>query len=160
MARIARVVAPGIPHHVTQRGGIGGRRRSSASWNIRPTWPCQGGGVEPDEKYLLAAVRYIEWNLVRAGFAVTPWEYGRSSARAHVSGKDDALVKAAPLLEPVVDWKGFLCIGTSEDEVRQLRRHERTGRPLGSQRFIAAVERTLCRTLRRGKPGPRRSGHS
>jgi putative transposase len=79
---------------------------------------------------------------------------------AHVSGREDALVKASPRLELVADWKGFLCRGTSEDEVKQLRRHERTGRPLGSERFIVAVERKLCRPLQRGKPGPKRAGNS
>jgi putative transposase len=108
----------------------------------------------------LAAARYIEQNPVRAGLAARPWGYPWSSATAHVSGSGDSLVKAAPLLELVGDWKDFLSIGASEDEARQLRRHERTGRPLGSERFIGAVERKLGRTLQRGKPGPKRTGNS
>jgi putative transposase len=108
----------------------------------------------------LAAARYIEQHPVRAGLAASPWEYPWSSATAHVSGKDDSLVKAALLLELVGKWKDFLSVGASDDEVKQLRRHERTGRPLGSERFIVAVERKLGRTLRRGNPEPKRSGHS
>jgi putative transposase len=113
-----------------------------------------------NEQYLLAAARYIEQNPLRAGLAARPWGYPWSSATAHVSRSDDSLVKASPLLERVGDWKDFLCLGVSEDEVKQLRRHERTGRPLGSERFIGAVERKLGRTLLRGKPGPKRSGNS
>jgi putative transposase len=106
----------------------------------------------------LAAARYIEQNPVRAGLAARPWEYPWSSAAAHVSGRDDSLVKASLLLELVGDWKAFLSMGAPEDEIKQLRRHERTGRPLGSERFLGAVERQLGRTLRRGKPGPKRAG--
>ena len=221
MARIARVVAPGIPHHITQRGNrrqetffcaedyqayiallgewcgycavevwayclmpnhvhviavpssedglrraIGeAHRRYTRRVNFREGWRghlWQGrfASFPLDETYLLAAARYIEQNPVRAGLAARPWGYPWSSATAHVSGRDDSLVKAAPLLERVGDWKDFLCLGVSEDEVKQLRRHERTGRPLGSERFIGAVERKLGRPLRRGKPGPKRSGHS
>lgn len=65
-----------------------------------------------DETYLLAAARYTEQNPVRAGLAATPREYPWSSATAHVSGRDDLLVKASPLLELVGNWKGFLSMGT------------------------------------------------
>ena len=108
----------------------------------------------------MAAERYVEQNPVRAGLAATPWEYPWSSAQAHVSGNDDALVRATPLLERVGDWEGFLCAGTAEEELQHLRRHERTERPLGSERCLPAGERALQRTLRRGKPGPKPSRNS
>jgi hypothetical protein len=66
----------------------------------------------------------------------------------------------SPLLELVGNGKNFLSRGASEDEVGQLHHHERTGRPLAGGRFIVTVERKLGRTLRRGKSGPKRSGHS
>jgi len=123
-------------------------------------WQGRFASFPLDERYLLAAARYIEQNPVRAGLAGTPWEYPWSSAAAHVARRDDALAKAAPLLALVSDWKGFLCAEAPADDVRKLRRHERTGRPLGTEQFITDVERTLHRTLRRGKPGPKRSGDS
>ena len=36
-----------------------------------------------------------------------------------------------------------------------LRRHERTGRPLGSEDFLLRFERFTGRRLRRGRPGPK-----
>jgi putative transposase len=54
-------------------------------------------------------------------------------------------------------WEAFLGMETSEEEIKRLRRYERTGRPLGSESFTVAVERHLRRTLRRGKPGPQSS---
>jgi putative transposase len=37
--------------------------------------------------------------------------------------------------------------------VRQLRRHEATGRPAGGDRFVKRLERLLDRVLRPGRPG-------
>lgn len=71
MARIARAVAPGIPHHVTERGN---RRQAT-----------------------------------------------------------------------------FFC---AEDEIKQFRRHERSGRPLGDAQFLGVMESQLGRALRCGEPGP------
>jgi putative transposase len=218
MARIARVVAPGIPHHITQRGNrrqetffcaedyrayIGlmkewcgywkvevwayclmpnhvhliavppsedGLRRAIGEAHRRYTrrvnfregwrghlWQGRFASYPLDEPYLLAAARYIEQNPVRAGLAETPWEYPWSSAAAHMAGEDDALITVAPLLALVGNWTDFLATGAPEDEVKELRRHERSGRPLGREPFVAAVEGKLSRTLQRGKPGPKRS---
>jgi putative transposase len=73
-----------------------------------------------------------------------------------VAGEDDALITVAPLLALVGNWTDFLATGAPEDEVKELRRHERSGRPLGREPFVVAVEGKLGRTLRRGKPGPKR----
>ncbi len=43
----------------------------------------------------------------------------------------------------------------SEAERNAIRRHERTGRPLGSDAFLTAIERALGRTLRPAQRGPR-----
>lgn len=64
-----------------------------------------------DENYLLAATRYVELNPVRARLVKDPWAYPCSSAKAHITGIDDRLVKVAPLCEMVKDWKGFLSSG-------------------------------------------------
>ena len=60
----------------------------------------------------------------------------------------------------VSEWKGYLCAKAPAEDIRQLHRHERTERPLGTEQFITNVERALRRTLRRGKPGPERSVNS
>jgi putative transposase len=100
-----------------------------------------------DEHYLLAAARYIELNPVRAKLTVDPREYAWSSAAAHIEGCDDALVVVNPLLEIVNDWQGFLAGGISDEEYKVLRKHERTGRPLGNTKFIARWEEKLGKAL-------------
>lgn len=216
MARLARVVVPGLPHHVTQRGnrrqqtffsaadyrlyidlmaewcarcgveiwayclmpnhvhlialpdsaeGLGraigeAHRRYTRAINRREDWRghlWQGrfASCVMDQSHLLAAARYVELNPVRARLRRRPETHPWSSARAHLAGADDQLVKVAPLLDLVPDWADFLADGLAPDQAEALRRGERTGRPLGDRRFIAKLGRRLGRKLTKGKPGPK-----
>ena len=216
MARLARVVAVGVPHHVTQRGNrrqtvffgdedyatymallaegcraarvqvwayclmpnhvhlilvpsdedglraaLGeAHRRYTRHINFREGWRgflWQGrfSSFPMDERYLLACARYVELNPVRAGLTRRPRDWRWSSARAHLSGRDDALVRVKPLLDLAPDWSGFLRAGLADEEAEAIRRSERTGRPLGDARFIKRLERKLGRVLKPQKPGPK-----
>ena len=216
MARLARVVAPGVPHHVTQRGNrrqptffrpadyrlyrslmaescasagvtiwayclmpnhvhliavpkteaalgraIGdAHRRYARAINAREDWGghlWQGrfASFPMDEPHLLAAARYVELNPVRARLRRRPEAHVWSSTKAHLAGRDDELVSVAPLLELVGDWAAFLADGLDDSQAAALRRHERTGRPLGDAAFVASVERRLGRSLAKRKPGPK-----
>ena len=215
MARIARVIAAGIPHHVTQRGnrrlptffkeedyqayialmsewcqkcsveiwayclmpnhvhliaapesedglrrGIGeAHRRYSRMINFRENWRghlWQGrfASFPMDDNYLLAAALYVEMNPVRANLATDAAAWPWSSAQAHLAEKDDGLVKVSPLLEMVGNWETFLA-GANEDLLNDIRKHERSGRPLGSEEFVESLEADLNRTLKPEKPGPK-----
>ena len=66
------------------------------------------------------------------------------------------LVKVAPLLDLVPDWRALLDSGMDNKEIKILRRHERTGRPVGSEAFLRDVEGIVGRVLHRLKPGPKR----
>ena len=108
-----------------------------------------------DERYLMAAVRYVELNPVRAEMVQNAWDYPWSSAAAHMQGKDDRLVQVEPMLERVANWREYLAQELSAAELRALRRHNRTGRPLGDDGFITRLEQTTGRRLGPQKPGPR-----
>lgn len=218
MARLARVVAAKLPHHVTQRGNRrqqvffgdkdyahyiellaeGCRAAKTAVWayclmpnhvhlilvpsdkdglraalgeahrrytrhiNQREDWRgylWQGRftSFPMDEPHLLACARYVELNPVRAGLRrrIRDWKW--SSARAHLAGDDDALVSVQPLLDLVPDWAAFLRQGLEDDALEAIRKHERTGRPLGSDKFTKKLERRLKRPLVKRKPGPKPS---
>ena len=216
MARIARVVAIGLPHHITQRGnrrqrtffeegdyrlyielmaewcdkrgveiwayclmpnhvhmivvpssqsGLAGaigeaHRRYSRAVNFREGWRgylWQGrfASFVMDEKHLLACVRYVELNPVRGRLTADPWSYRWSSARSHDTGHDDDLVKVKPLLDMVGDWRKFLSEEPTEAESEEIRRHERTGRPLGDDKFVGSIEKLLGRVVRKMRPGPK-----
>ena len=214
MARLARAVIPGLPHHVTQRGNrrqltffvgadydlykalmaywcersgveiwayclmpnhvhliavpssaealriaIGEAHRCyTAEINEREGWQghlWQGrfASFAMDDRHTLAAARYIELNPVRAKMVSRAEDHPWSSARAHLAGRDDGLVKAGALLSRAGDWSAFLRQEPPADVSDQLRIHANTGRPLGSEAFLTEVENRLGRVLR-----PRRRG--
>jgi len=216
MPRIARVVVPGVPHHITQRGNrrqqtffcdedyevyldlmarwcsrrgvdvwayclmpnhvhlivvpesadglrraIGeAHRRYTCRVNCREDWRghlWQGrfASFPMDDAHLYVATRYVELNPVRARRVRLPHRWRWSSAAAHLAGKDDRLVRVEPLLKRFGDWREFLAEGLSEEQADQFRRHERSGRPLGSDSFVSGLEALLGRVLRLDKRGPR-----
>lgn len=216
MPRIARVIAPGCPHHVTQRGnnratvffddedrrmylkllaryakkhalriwayclmdnhlhllavpeterslsrGIGltnqvytqylNRKlnQSGRIWQNR-FFSC----VVETGQYLWTTARYIECNPVKIGLVESAEAYRWSSADAHLTGAEDALLSADSWLAP--EGRGaYAEFVRAQDEAADeaIRRATRTGRPLGSDRFIATLELQLNQSLRPRKPG-------
>jgi putative transposase len=107
-----------------------------------------------DERYLLACVRYVENNPVRANLAARAEGWRWSCAAAHISAKDDRLVTVKPMLRLVKKtWADFLISQVTEDEISDMRKHERTGRPLCAPRFLDQLEVLLNRQLK-----PKRAG--
>ena len=216
MARLARLVVPGQPHHATQRGNrrletffgdddyetyldlvaeccrgaatkvwayclmpnhvhfilvpshedglraaLGeAHRRYSRRVNLREGWSGhlwqeRFHSFVMDESHLVACARYVELNPVRARLVARPEDWPWSSARAHLAGEDDRLVSVAPLLDLIGDWRDFLAGEVDEPTLAALRRHSRTGRPLGSESFLDKLEARVGRSLRRGRPGPK-----
>ena len=215
MARLARVVVPGLPHHITQRGNrrqqtffcdedyrsylelmgqwcgahqveiwayclmpnhvhliavpqsadglrraVGeAHRRYTRSVNFREGWRghlWQGrfASFVLDERYLLTAERYVELNPVRAGLISAPSRYPWSSALATCArtGRGDGAGCAFAPTCP--DWLRFLTRVIREVDLKLLRTHEHTGRPLGDGGFLASLEQNLGRILRR-RPAPK-----
>ncbi len=62
-------------------------------------WQECFGSVVMDENHLLNAVRNVTLNPVRAKLVKRPRDWNWSSARVHLTGIDDALVKVASILE-------------------------------------------------------------
>jgi putative transposase len=51
------------------------------------------------------------------------------------------------------NWREFLLSPVIENKAEELRRCERTGRPLGDNGFLERLENELNRVLRKQKPG-------
>ncbi len=117
-----------------------------------------------DDAHTWNALRYVERNPVRAKMVRVPWRYPWSSAAAHVEGEDPTgvldMARWRRLWKPE-RWREALCERQGEEARSLLRNRTHTGRPLGSDRFIAKLESTLGRRLRalkRGRPRKERSG--
>ena len=221
MARMPRLVVPGYPHHVTQRGNRrqrtfftdddyrhyialvseSARQTETEIWSyclmpnhvhlvmvpstedgLRATlgeahrhytrhinfrqgwrghlWQERFHSFLMDEDYLLATVRYVERNPVAARLCRHPAEWPWSSARAHLQGIDDSLVTVKPMRDRVPDWSAYLTNTSQSDTTESIRRHNRTGRPLGSDEFIKALEQQTGKTLAPKRPGPKPSSTS
>ncbi len=54
------------------------------------------------------------------------------------------------------DWNAFLNCAMSEEEFADIRKHGRTGRPLGDETFLGRLEEMVGRALKPQKRGPKR----
>ena len=94
-----------------------------------------------DELHLHAAFRYVALNPVRAGLVWLPEEWRWSSVRAHYGGRDDHVVRVAPALERVGDFRAFLSGAVDEPaSYAALRKAEGLGRPLGARDWLVEME--------------------
>lgn len=122
-------------------------------------WQERFASFPMDESHLQAAIRYVEMNPVAAGLVSHPAEYRWSSARAHIEGKNDILASPSPLQAIIPDWEKYLCL-SSDGELQILKRHENSGRPLGSDTFVGEIEQARGRTLKPKRPGPKKKKSS
>ena len=105
---------------------------------------------------MLNAVRYLAFNPVRAKLSVKPRDWEWSSVRAHLRGRDDALVEVRPLLDIAPRFGELLEMSPGEKaELAGFESLGANGRPLGDAAFLAAAEQRLGRSLHKRKPGPK-----
>lgn len=220
MARLPRLVLPGVPHHVTQRGNRRARtffedgdyelyldllaeaaaRARAAIWSyclmpnhvhiilvpqdedglrrtfgdlhrrytgyinarMRTTghlWQGRFSSVAMDEAHLVAALRYVALNPVRAGLVTAAVDWKWSSARALCEARDDGVVAVAPALERVGDFTAFLDEAFDEAfAYAALRKAESIGRPIGSSQWLDDMEARTGLALKPRKRGPKSGG--
>jgi len=83
-----------------------------------------------DERHLLAAVRYVELNPVKAGLVERAEDWKWSSARFHLGLRTtDWLMREHGLFGLIDDWGSYL--READDGKSKFELHLRTGRPLG-----------------------------
>ncbi len=116
-----------------------------------------------DEGYLLAALRYVERNPVRAGIVRKPWRWKWSSAGVHV-GKENGIINIEQITNLIdtstEEWKEYIGSDENEEEVEDIRKHTLLGRPLGTKDFIAKLGKRIgmvLSVLPRGRPKKQRS---
>lgn len=108
-----------------------------------------------DDGHLIAAIRYVELNPLRAHLVSEPEAWRWSSVRGRLSGAGDRLVGGGrpEILQHVTDWRAFLAEGLTDEEAEQIRSNQRKGAALGSPSFVATLERQTGRKLARRPRG-------
>ena len=112
-----------------------------------------------DPAHLAQAMRYVELNPARAELCVSPVDYQWSSARAHCG------LESAPTWLDTAQWSARYSPQQWQEvlaldfrlagDLCRLRTATRTGRPFGSDKFIAELEGKLDRRLFPKKRGPK-----
>ena len=220
MTRIARVVAVGLPHHITQRGNYkqpvfrnNYDRQLYLSWideysekyslkilafclminhvhfiaipetvnalakvfntaHMRYSqyfnktnhlmghlWQGRFYSCVLDEPHLIASMRYVERNPVRAKLVRTPWEWTWSSASYHINQKKVSLIKLYDFTK-IIDmtdnsWREYICSEDNLEIITNIRKHSLTGHPLGKEIFIRKLEVKFGKKLQtppKGRP--------
>ena len=94
-------------------------------------WQGRFSSFVLQNNYLLAAVKYVELNPVRAGIASSPEQYPWSSAKTHISKQNDSLLSHFYLLDEIKDWTDYLKTNENVNTLNLFRKHQSSGRPLG-----------------------------
>jgi len=223
MPRVARIVIPGCPHHITQRGNnrqdvffVDDDRRAyleilreqSERFGLTVSGYClmtnhvhliaTPAGPESlakavgrthwlytqhvnrlhgrsghlwqnrfyscalDEGHFWLGTAYVERDPVRARVVRRPWRWPWSSAAAHCGQADKTGLLDLDAWNDLLagaDWREVLTEPLEEADIARIRHTTSRGRPLGSDRFLAKLERALGRRLRPlpdGRPRKRR----
>ena len=216
MARRPRLVVPGLPHHVTQRGarrqptffedadylyylkllGEFSRKAATEIWayclmpnhvhlvmvpqhedglravlgethrrytravNFRSgwrghLWQERFHSFVMDEAYLRATLRYVDYNPVAAGLCRDPTQWRWSSAYERRHKVRDGVVSWDRLRATIGEYAPGLAVDDDEATRDCIRKHSRSGRPLGDASFVARLAATTGRSLIPGRPGRR-----
>jgi len=120
-------------------------------------WECRYHSTVIDgDRYLWTVSRYIENNPVRAGIVKRPEEYPYSSARAHILGTKDTLLKE-PLFDrrQLNEYRRFVKLEEDKRTLEEIRKQTRSGKPLGDGGFLKILSEQLGHDLifrQKGRP--------
>ena len=122
-------------------------------------WECRYYSTLIDgDSYLWTVSKYIENNPVRAGVVKRPEDYLYSSAKAHLLGRRDPLLKE-PLFDKseLNEYKRFIRSEEDKKIIEEIRKQTRLGKPLGDGEFLKTLSEKLGRSLSfRPKGRPRK----
>ncbi|WP_246677417.1 MULTISPECIES: transposase [unclassified Mesorhizobium] len=124
-------------------------------------WQGRFGAVAMDEDHLLAALRYVGLNPVRAGLVELAADWPWSSARAHLTGEPDGVTDLRPIQDRLPSSAGlFDLVETDVAAFGALRKAESIGRPVGGQGFLDRIAVQVGQAVKPRKRGRQRKENS
>lgn len=121
------------------------------------------------DRYLLACLRYIELNPVRAAMVAQPWDYRWSSVHGHHGLRPDVRLTPHPGYlalgrssnERATAYRCLLLETLSNDVLADIRTHMQQERALGSPAFQSMAEKALNHPVEvRPQGRPRRNSNA
>lgn len=102
-------------------------------------WQGRFGCVAMDEAHLVAAIRYVALNPVRARLVARAADWRWSGVHALLDPvRKDGLTETAPVLAHIPDIAGLIGQADDDEKTTALRRAESTGRPIGNDAFFGS----------------------
>lgn len=111
---------------------------NSINGNSGHIWQQRYFSCPMDNNHLVAALRYVEQNPVRAGLVKSPEDYKWSSASAHLSGVDPFNILDMGWWNRKFDtksWNDFLTENLPDKKVNKIRQRTKTGTPMCGKRL-------------------------
>jgi putative transposase len=114
--------------------------------------------VVDGDRYLWTVSKYIENNPVRGGIVKRPENYPYSSAKAHLLGRKDPLLKEPLFVKSELnEYRRLIRLEEDTMILEEIRKQTRSGKPLGDGEFLKTLsERLGCSLSFRPKGRPRK----
>jgi putative transposase len=129
--------------------------RYASYWNVLHNssghaWQGRYYSCPVDGPHLWEALRYPELNPVRAKLVPEAHAWAWSSAAAHCDTVQVDAFLSTELWQnhwTGATWREYLTAGETESELASIRQCTHTGRPLGTEEFVHALEESMERRL-------------
>ncbi len=131
--------------HIRYSQYINKKRKASGS-----LWQGRFYSCILNKSHLMAAIRYVEKNPVRAGIVKKAWKWKWSSAAAHI-GKANPMIHLEDITNLVdvstKSWKQYLNSNENEEDINDIRNHTLLGFPLGTTSSDAKPDKKVGRLI-------------
>ncbi len=153
ISNLLKVVCSRYGHYINKKYS-----RSGTLWEGR-----HKASAVDSENYLLKCYRYIELNPVVAGLVTSPEEYAWSSYHCNALGDPNPVLSQHECYHQLAcndslrcsEYRKLFLEALSRKDRHEIRKAANYSMPVGSDRFVAQIERTIGRKLGyigRGRP--------
>jgi putative transposase len=131
--------------HIRYSQYVNKKRKASGS-----LWQGRFYSCTLNKSHLMAAIRYVEKNPVRAGIVKKAWQWRWSSAATHI-GETNQMIHLEDITNLIdvstKSWKQYLDSNENEEDINDIRKHTLLGFPLGTASFGVKPDKEVHRLV-------------